>query len=65
MKKRFSIVSELSADRIAELHSDWPKRHLGPQVPIFKVHFTPYSNGMPKRLNIVHFNLTKLWTEVQ
>ena len=31
MKKRFSIVSELSAKRFAELHSDWQKRLLGPR----------------------------------
>ena len=34
MKKRFSIVSELSAKRFAKLHSDWPKRLFVSQAPV-------------------------------
>ena len=34
MNKRLSIVTELSAKRFAELHSDWPERLFGFQGPV-------------------------------
>ena len=36
MKKLFRIMSKLSANRFAELHSDWPKLFLG-QMPLLEV----------------------------
>ena len=69
MKKLFSIVKKLSAERFAELHSDGPKLLFRSQA-LLRGHKNlkcnlPHIPTVGHRLKVVRFNFTKLGIQLQ